>query len=361
MDYREAIKMSELFKLFNRAKIQTEKYDETPLSDLEIARIKKRLHSKLKTQTSKKKKLTILSGVGVAMLATAIAISSPNALAKLPIIGSFIEQYMNHPDVNDEMYTTYKNIIGQTKENKYGTLTLNEVMLDQGELFITTTYHSNKPVPNSEYLKINKHLPDTDYLPLFPEIKIDGKEVESGSGGGAGNDQIDDQTFVIYSSISIPNIELSKPHDIQFSFKSDKLSDPWEFNFTATGEAIAAKTTETMINQSFSLPNGQKVVVEKITQSPVSLILYYHMFPAPDKTMDYDVQFRLYDQNNNELGQSAFKTMLENSTLRFQKENMEPITNITLVPHSINVKSGVPHKDVVKVFHEYTITTKLNK
>ncbi|GAB0169321.1 DUF4179 domain-containing protein [Lysinibacillus sp. CTST325] len=353
--------MSQLFKLFNRAKIQTEEYDETPLSDLEIARLKKRLHSKLKTQTSKKKKLTILSGVGVAMLATTITISSPNALAKLPIIGNIIEQYMNHPDVNDDMYTTYKNIIGQTKENKYGTLTLNEVMLDQGELFITTTYHSNKPVPNSEYLQVNKHLPDTDYLPLFPEIKLDGKEVESG-GGGAGNDKIDDQTFVIYSQISIPNIELSKPHNIQLSFDTldDKISDPWEFNFTATGEAIAAKTTETMINQSFALPNGQKVVVEKITQSPVSLILYYHMFPSPDKTMDYDVLFRLYDQNNNQLGQSSSQTMLENSTLRFQKENMDPITNITLVPHSINVKSGVPDKDVVKVFHEYTITTQLN-
>ncbi|MFT9816043.1 DUF4179 domain-containing protein [Lysinibacillus sp. NPDC056185] len=354
--------MSELFKLFNRAKIQTEQYDETQLSDLEIARIKKRLNPKLKTKTSKKKKITFLSGVGVALLAVTIAINSPNALAKLPIIGNFIEQYINHPDVNDDMYTTYKNIIGQTKENKYGTLTLNEVMLDQGELFIKTTYHSNKPVPNSEYLQVNKHLPDTDYLPLFPEIKLDGKEVESG-GGGAGNDKIDDQTFVIYSKISIPNIELSKPHEIQFSFNTlnDKINDPWEFNFTATGEAIAAKTTETMINQSFSLPNGQKVIVEKITQSPVSLILYYHMFPSPDKTMDYDVLFRLYDQNNNQLGQSSSQTMLENSSLRFQKENMEPITNITLVPHSINVKSGVPDKDVVKVFHEYTITTQLNK
>lgn len=360
MDYREAIRMSELFKLFNRAKIQTEQYDETRLSDLEIARIKKRLHPKLKTKTSKKK-ITFLSGVGVALLAVTIGINSPNALAKLPIIGNFIEQYMNHPDVNDDMYTTYKNIIGQTKENKYGTLTLNEVMLDQGELFITTTYHSNKPVPNSDYLQVNKHLPDTDYLPLFPEIKLDGKKVESG--GGAGHDKIDDQTFVIHSKISIPNMELSKPHNIQLSFDTlnDKISDPWEFNFTATGEAIAAKTTETMINQSFSLPNGQKVVVEKITQSPVSLILYYHMFPAPDKTMDYDVLFRLYDQNNNELSNSAFETMVENSTLRFQKENMEPITNITLLPHSINVKSGVPHKDVVKVFPEYAITTQLNK
>ena len=214
--------MSELFKLFNRAKIQTEKYDETPLSDLEIARIKTTAF-KIENSNIKKKKLTILSGVGVAMLAATIAISSPNALAKLPIIGSFIEQYMNHPAVNDEMYTTYKNIIGQTEENKYGTLTLNEVMLDQGELFIKTTYHSNKPVPNSEYLKVNKHLPDTDYLPLFPEIKIDGKEVGSGSGGGAGNDQIDDQTFVIYSQISIPNIELSKPHDIQFLLKTINL------------------------------------------------------------------------------------------------------------------------------------------
>lgn len=353
--------MSELFKLFNRAKIQTEQYDETPLSDLEIARIKKRLHPKLKTQTSKKKKITVLSGVGVAMLAATIAINSPNALAKFPIIGNFIEQYMNHPGVNDDMYTTYKNIIGQTKENKYGSLTLNEVMLDQGRLFITTTYQSNKPVPNSEYLQGNKYLPDTDYLPLFPKLKIDGKEVESGA--GAGNDKINDQTFVIYSEISIPNMELSKSHNIQLSFDTldDKNSDPWEFNFTATGEAIAAKTIETMINQTFSLPNGQKVVVEKITQSPISLILYYHMLPAPDKTMDYDVQFRLYDQNNNELNQSSGQTMLENSTLRFQKKNMEPITNITLVPHSINVKSGVPKKDVVKVFHEYTITTQLNK
>lgn len=341
--------MSELFKLFNRAKIQTEQYDETPLSDLEIARIKKRLHPKLKTQPSKKKKITVLSGVGVAMLAATIAINSPNALAKLPIIGNFIEQYMNHPGVNDDMYTTYKKIIGQTKENKYGSLTLNEVMLDQGRLFITTTYQSNKPVPNSEY------------LPLFPKIKIDGKEVESGA--GAGNNKIGDQTFIIYSGISIPNMELSKTHNIQLSFDTldDKISDPWEFNFTATGEAIAAKTTETMINQSLSLPNGQKVVVEKITQSPISLILYYNMFPSPDKSMDYDVQFRLYDQNNNELEQSSGQTMLENSTLRFQKKNMDPITNITLVPHSINVKSGVPKKDVVKVFHEYTITTQLNK
>ena len=74
------------------------------------------------------------------------------------------------------------------------------------------------------------------------------------------------------------------------------------------------------------------------------------MFPAPDKTMDYDVQFRLYDQNNNELGQSAFKTMLENSTLRFQKENMEPITNITLVPHSINVKVAFLTRMLSKCF-----------
>lgn len=46
--------MSELFKLFNRAKIQTEEYDETPLSDLEIARIKKTTAFKVENSNIKK-------------------------------------------------------------------------------------------------------------------------------------------------------------------------------------------------------------------------------------------------------------------------------------------------------------------
>ena len=306
--------MKSIYEIFNNAKIDTSPYDQVDLSEIEKKQIKKRILGKVPIKKKKSYKLKLISSVAILLIGGTILFSSPSVIAKIPLVGKFLEEYLisnSEPKLDLSSFEPYRTVLGQSSINQYGKIVLNEVILDEGRLIISATLHGEAAHGG---------------VSQFPTIVIDGKKVRYTSASGT-EDPIDENTSVTISEIDLEDISLKDEHHIQLSYIYKKEIDtPWEFEFKANGEALSVVETE--INQSIRLENGQQVHVEKIVQSPLSIILYYKM----DRAREYHVQFKAFDEEGNELLSSSSSITDESAILRFYT-NLKEIKRITLSPY----------------------------
>ncbi|SOC19468.1 uncharacterized protein DUF4179 [Ureibacillus xyleni] len=336
--------MKSVYDIFNNTNIDTSEYDQMELSEFEKRQIKHRVLEKIgvKKKTHNNK---LVSCIAIVVMGGTILFSSPSAIAKIPIVGAFLEQYMlSDEETNKDLAVLkpYKTMVGQSITNEYGTMVLNEVLLDEGRLVISATINGNAA---------------NDISP-FPSIQIDGKEITEG--GGAIKDIIDEDSSILITSMVVNDISLIDEHHIKLSYKTVNnkiIESPWEFEFKASGEVLANETTEIEINQSIKLENGQQVQVEKVVESPVSITVYYEMVGALE-TWEYDVQFKAFDENGEELVMESAKTMAKDSHMRY-KTNLKEISKITLVPFYTSGYEGTKKEDIYKEHPEKSFEVKL--
>lgn len=329
--------MSELFKKFNDEKVDFEEFEDYSLSTIEKKLIKKRLSKKIRKRSWVPVKA--LSAVASLALISTIAVNTQFALADIPIVGEKLEAFVYS---QAGTLTDYKTIIGDSVEKNGVKVTLNEVILDEGQLLISSTFHTK--------------LADTDLAyNWFSDIDvyIDGQKIQLGGGGG--QQKITESYIHYFWAADIGQIDLQTEKSIRIVFNDLERSDSekiikgkWSFKFKASGENLMANTKKVPINQHFTLDNGQAVEVEALILTPVTSKIIYKMSNVQD-----DVYFRIEDEHGKEVQEisrksSGFDNRFENYN-RFAAIEGRKIKIIPVVSAMDHSKEYVLTREVIEL------------
>lgn len=273
--------MKELFEKMNDEKINFEEYEDCPLTTIEKKTIKQRIKKKLKRRRSIPVKT--LSAVASLVLISTIALNSNFALADIPIVGEKLEAFV-HSQAGT--LSDFKTIIGDSVEDNGVKVTLNEVILDEGQLLISSTFYTK--LENNDL--VYNWFSDID-------IYIDGQKIQQGGGGGP--QEITESYINYFWTADIGHMDLQKEKSIRIVFNDLRRSDlkkmlkgKWSFKFKASGENLIANSTKIPINHRFTLENGQNIKLEELILTPVSSKLVYKM-----SNIYNDVYFKLENEH----------------------------------------------------------------
>lgn len=277
--------MKDLFERLNDEEVDLSEFEGSPLSDIEKKAAKKRIKAKLRSRSnSKRNTFAVIASLAIAII---IGVNSNYALADIPIIGGALEEFVYS---KERSLKDYKTVIGQSEVDNGMRVTLNEVILDEGQLLISSTFHTDL---------LDEDLAYNWYSDI--ELYINGKEMSYGGGGGPS--RITNSTVQYFWAADIKDIELKENHKIKIVFKNLSRSDSkkmtkgkWGFEFTATGEKLMKNRKSVPIYREFTLDNGQKVKVEEIILTPVSTRITYKM-----ENVSSDLYFKIEDQDGMEL------------------------------------------------------------
>ena len=333
--------MKDLFAMLNEVVVDENEYDETPLSDMEKKQIKRRMKKKLKKKQNHTKRNIVIVTSAAALFFITMTVDMRGMIADIPLIGSKMEDYINS---KGEPLKEYKTTIGQTVYDNGVEVRLDEVLIDEGQIIVNSTFKSSS-------VKLG------EVFPAHPHIYINGEEL-NGSGGG-GQKKVNDYTYTFFSTTDLKDTNMNKMNlegelDIKVIYRritplNDKapVKGEWGFSFKASGDKLKAETKTIPIQKYFTLENGQKIEVEDLKISPVSTKLNYKMLNGSE----LDVTFSAKDQNGNDLKPMSGHTLAKDSYARFEKLD-DSVTTIMFTPTVTSGEEGEKKTDYRKVLKE---------
>ncbi|MCQ6529410.1 DUF4179 domain-containing protein [Bacillus mycoides] len=268
-----------IYKELNDIQLDITEFEETPLTKIEEKQWEKRVKNKLR----KNKKTKKWFGVAAAcMLIVSITVPlGQTSLANMPFIAGLIEKYIDKQQPLD--YSPYKTAIGKTAENKYGKLTLNEVLVDDNKLFISSTFEPAKGVK-------------FDYQTyLIPQVRINGRDFSNTK--DAQSIEVNDSMFTIYGGIELS--EMPKTDELQIEITYDTfnrdtvIEQPWIFAIEVSQAQLMKEKRTFDLNETIALYDGNKVTVNKVVSTPISTTIYYDV---PQSTNE-DIYFKIESES----------------------------------------------------------------
>lgn len=132
--------MKKKYEMFNDTKIDKNKYEDINLSEEEKQSIKDRMNKKIKYKNTDYRNKILIASVP-ALIVGVMALSGETAMAYIENIGKQIEYFLNK---DNEELRGYKTSVNETKIDKNISVTLNEIMLEDGELLLSLTLDDSK-------------------------------------------------------------------------------------------------------------------------------------------------------------------------------------------------------------------------
>ncbi|MNK35093.1 hypothetical protein D3C87_536060 [compost metagenome] len=263
-----------LYEELNDVRMDVSAYEEETITEMERKRWEKRVLRKL----PKRKSRSVIKWAGLAgaivLTASLVIPIGGTALAKMPLIYRLIESFIqvdNPPDLSN-----YKTAVGETAENAYGRMTLNEVLVDTDRLLISAT------------LETDKRMNIEDMGAPFPTIFVNGEEAPHpfwNEGFGEKNDGI----YTITGDIplnTLPHFPSGELLQIKISYDFSRkdmraqIDKPWVFDVKVSTKQMQKDTVTYEINKPLPLKHGGTVTINKVVSSPVSTTLYYDVSQA---------------------------------------------------------------------------------
>lgn len=278
-----------IYDELNDVKLDLAEYEEEPLTEIERSRWAKRVEKKLghsaKTGTIGARKRTmrgiVAAAVALVLIIGATLPAGQQALAKLPFVANLLEGFAGHGQ--DVDYSAYKTQVGETTENEFGRLTLNEIIVDTDRLLITSTLE-----PSSK-LKIA----EDNVLWMNAKITINGRSDLQGNGGGGSGSDGENGVYTTYQNIALDEIPDSDKLHIKIEYNQMSWwhpenmprvpSEPWTFEVETSRAALLAQTHTLEVNRTIDLINGERIVIEKVVSGPISTLVYYDRITHKDE------------------------------------------------------------------------------
>lgn len=317
--------MKNIFNTFNRVEIDLEDYDNASLSNEEIEKIKNRVSKKLnKKKKSNYRELIIAVGFCVAFL---LFLNNDIVSANIDIFNKNFKEIFKVSENKD--YTDYTTVIGKTIVDKNISVTLEEVLLDNNQLIVSTMI---------DYTKVSKRTKDKMFKDIksannYQKITINEKEYRPSSATSypISDNEIRYISFIDIDKITdktILNCEVSyefytvKPFDSKNSYLDKKIKGNWEFKFNINTLNIPnnVKTIYFTENNKLELKNGDLVTINKVEKSDLSIKFYYDLVtslgrPAyPIEIIDSNEKYHYPISYNNSYAQFLITDNLKDDT-----------------------------------------------
>ncbi|MGN0144176.1 MAG: DUF4179 domain-containing protein [Clostridium sp.] len=341
-----------IYEMINDAELNETDYDFEPLNDIEKIRIKKNIKNSICGNKHRYRRVAaaiMISVIGIG----ALGIGTGAGAEVMMQVRENIESALNIEKNIDD----YKTVINKSVTDNNITIQLNEVILNEKELIISTNISSDRILGDDEFYDEDK------------TIYINNKKVKfTGQSGSAG--KIDDKTtqsVLMYDLDTVDEKDLEGDLDIKIVYSKVSINNrkpvrgKWVFEFKANKDMLMADTNEIKLDYSFSLDNGEKVTLEKYKSNDIGQNIYAEV-EGFNKNESYDIQLRGTDDLNNEVIfyiSRGRKDYLDFKYDNFNKNIDDNAKTITLTPYAVKMpeQSGkMPDADeYVKVGEEFTI------
>lgn len=165
----------------------------------------------------------------------------------------------------DLNFEDYKTVVDITTENGLGRLTLNEIIIDDNQILLNSTF---KPV---------KDLNFDHQIFFFPQVFVNGKEFTVRNGGQT--IQQSDKSYTIYSSVKLSELPEDKILNLDIRYNDwngeKKIDEPWEFQVEASQERLQEDKKVFPVEKKVKLLDGQEITIEKVVSTPISTTIYF--------------------------------------------------------------------------------------
>ncbi|CAM4369276.1 hypothetical protein FHS16_002865 [Paenibacillus endophyticus] len=317
-----------IYTELNDSTIDVSEYEEMPLTDHQKKKWRNRVVKKIRNRKQQFRKYTGIAALFI--LAAGISLSMDRVtFADIPFVGAKIEGFLARNAHTD--YTPFKTQVGQAAENAFGKWTLNEVLVDNGQLIISSTFEPAKGV--KFHYKMHPQ----------PTILMNGYALTRGS--LQQSIKVNDAMFTIYNKMELQEIPVGET--IQFHITFDNLDNniisegvpvdqPWVFDIQVPTEQLAATRQTIPLNQELSLGNGHFIRLKQMELSPISTILYYDWSEQANH-----IAFKLVAESGTEILPSEATIASDGSYNRFPPIDLKS-EHYYLVPFESSVN---PHAD----------------
>jgi hypothetical protein len=273
--------------MLNEVSINLDCYDKESSSNIE----KKNMKAKFRKSIGKNKnykKSCIAAGVIVAIMITlfgtnlgGIALASVAQIAETDI-GKFL-------GINKKV-DEYKTVVNKAVTDNGITMQLNEVVVDGTELMFYCNISSDK--------KLDKE----SFWHAYCSVYVNGEELYNDKYHSFPKNK-DDYTTQVVMSYNLKKSDLNGELDIKIVCRNVFLDDivkegKWNFEFNTNGEALKVDTKEIVLNNKFTLENGEIYNLEKYTNNSIDQKIYASI-SNPIKESEYDLELNGTDDLGN--------------------------------------------------------------
>ena len=342
----------DIYKILNDIDINIDEYEKEDFNDIE----RKKLKNNFRKSINKRKYNKGKSIVAAALVVGVVSIGFFGTGVGAEVLGKISESISTSIGIQKNL-DNYNTVINKQITDNGITIQLNEVILDQvqKQLIISDTISSGKLLKEYESF-------DSDR-----SIYINNKKVRftSGSGGSRNLDDYTTQTVYEYNLGYLDDIDLSGELDIKIAYSKVMINHEnsqrgkWEFEFKANGDQLKIDTEEINLNNSFTLENGEKIILEKYTSNALgqNIICKVENF---NKKESYNIMLKGTDDLGNEVIFDLIRGSKDSMVLRYDniKRNLDDnAKELILTPYAVKFpeNSGKLSNDFERVGEEFKI------
>jgi hypothetical protein len=267
-----------IYNELNDVKVDLSEFEEVELSDLEKKKIMKQVGKNLSSKGPRYKWTMISISIAAVMLSVVLTIDKA-IVADMPFIGEKIEKYINRNENLD--YSSYKTEIGYTAENELGKLTLNEVIVDDQRVLVSSTFLPTQNV-------------DVDYqTAITPTVKINGQDMAVTTRGET--IELNNTMFTIFNDIELSQEIKSENVEIEIIYdrwNREVINRPWVFKVVVNQSQLMKEKRVFEMNKQITLNSGDLITIRKVVTTPMSTTVYYDLSQSSSE----DIRFKIQSQ-----------------------------------------------------------------
>ncbi|WP_338753179.1 DUF4179 domain-containing protein [Bacillus sp. FJAT-52991] len=321
--------MKHPYDLLNETKINVDEYEEVELSRAEKDRLLHTLQKNVQPRKKKPRKGFIAAAVALAVMSP-FMLSNEHVWASLSKAGKQIEQFFNKPD---NQFTGYKQKVEQVATDQNVAVTLNELMLDDGQVLLSLNVNAEQldtkalgagedsPIrPGELIIKIG----DMTFANSSHSIQLEDQKTEDGSwnylytfdlnsidtDGDGINDKDNFQILDDYMNadkdydvnIAFNTMEYEKKsgvHSGKYSDSFGQIKGNWAFQTTVNGGNIKSDTDVYYVDKEINIKEKDVegiLKIEEVRVSPVSLKVHYTFEYTKGNQMETNIDLRVEDE-----------------------------------------------------------------
>ncbi|KRU24567.1 hypothetical protein VT91_33310 [Clostridium sporogenes] len=264
---KDIFEEKDILELFNYINIDKdeEKNLDLNMDNLRKKRLKKNLLKQVKGKKTRKGLKHKVMAASLIIVVILISVNIPAFAKNISEFKSVIKALVGYGVPKEGEYEKYSNSVNKSVTDKGITLTINEVVCDDGELMIGYTIKTKDNIKDI----VKKEMKDNPIpFSLFSYIKINGKQPRSSSGSDP--KYLNSYTYINLDSIDIGDMNLKNSFNVDLNVKNIYgVIGNWNFKFSVSKDEISKHTKVFEPNAKFQFPDAL-VNVEKISFTPIN-------------------------------------------------------------------------------------------
>ncbi|MGL5243713.1 MAG: DUF4179 domain-containing protein, partial [Sarcina sp.] len=219
--------------------------------------------NKLKKKNKMLKKCAMVAGLAIGTTFIA-GVIKPDLVSAIPGVKQVFEDFnttlFGEPT---KRFEEAAKVIGESKTNKSGTITLDEAIFDDNILMLGLTVES-------DFLKGYEEKNEGDFFFLEPMLSIDGKNIFA---SGSTVRKISDNKGAVIINSNIAELNIGENANIELKISSierglNNIKGKWNFNFNLNKEPSKRLKVNKKVNF-----RGSELVVDELVMSKLSTTL----------------------------------------------------------------------------------------